>query len=282
MTFCSLFNKGKYAAEGWVCHYTIRKHIPDAKFYVFCMDDETLKQAQRLRLKGVIPISLQELEQKYPQVKAVKSSRAFKEYIVTYKPFLPEYIFDRFGENKLVFADSDIAFWGNPNEIFDEMGECSFLVKDHGFEPPRSAGRFNVGLLAYKNDRNCREWLKWWQDCCVEWCKWRAENGKFAEQGYLNILHDQPQKFKGVAIPAHPGINLAPWNIMKHQISKENGKLLVDGKTLICYHYHEFEIAGDTYHPTGWTLPSNARPLLYDPYFRLVKKSYANKLWEGE
>ena len=276
---CMLFNGGTYAIEGWVCHYTLYQQNPNLKIYLLCMDNVVLAKANSLKNLGIVPISLDEFEKAYPQLLTIKGNRSFKEYVVTMKPFLPEYIFDRFAEKKLVFTDSDIAFWGNPSEIFDELDSCSFLAKSHEIEPARSAGRFNVGLLGYKDDENCREWLKWWQERCIEWCQWRAYKGRFAEQGYLNILHDDPNRFKGFLSTSHPGINLAPWNMDKHKISKKDGKLLVDGKNLICYHYHEFEVRGNNYHPTGWKLPLGTLELLYDKYFQLVKKSMNNTLW---
>lgn len=278
--FCMLFNSGSYAIEGWVCHYTMYRLDPKIKIYVLCMDQGVLKRARELTDRGIVPITLADFEKAYPQVKAVKQSRSFKEYIVTMKPFLPEYIFDNFGENELVFTDSDMAFWSDPSEIIEDLGKNSFSAKDHEIEPTRKAGRFNVGLLAYKDDEHCRTWLKWWQERCVEWCHWySAPGGKFAEQGYLTILHTHPNKFKGFLSTLHPGINLAPWNIMKHRLSKDGNQLKVDGKNLICYHYHEFELKGNSYKPTGWKLPPNARELLYDPYFDLVKKSMNNTLW---
>jgi lipopolysaccharide biosynthesis glycosyltransferase len=276
-----LFNGGTYAIEGWVCHYTLYQLDSTIKIYLLCIDDDVLKKANNLIDRGIIPISLKEFENTYPQLLSIKGTRALKEYIVTMKPFLPEYIFNKFGEDKLIFTDSDIAFWNNPSEIFNELDNCSFLAKSHEIVPARSAGIFNVGLLGYKNDENCREWLKWWQSRCIEWCKWiAAPGGKFAEQGYLNILHNKPSKFKGFLSTAHPGINLAPWNMDKHKVSRENGKLKVDGRNLICYHYHEFEVRGNGYHPTGWKLPPGTLELLYDQYFKLVKKSISNTLWK--
>lgn len=275
-----LFNGGMYAVEGWVCHYTLHQLDPSLKIYLLCIGNDVLDKAKTLTDKGIVPISLHDFEKAYPVLPTVKNSRALKEYIVTMKPFLPEYIFDHFGEEKLIFTDSDMAFWNNPSEIFEELDECSFLAKDHEIEPQRSAGRFNVGLLGYKDDDSCREWLKWWQDRCIEWCQWRAHDGKFAEQGYLNILHNKPLKFKGFLSTKHPGVNLAPWNISKHKVYKENGILKVDGQNLICYHYHEFELRGNSYHPTGWKLPPGTKELLYEQYFSLVKKSMNNTLWD--
>jgi len=281
MNFCTLFNGGKYAMEGWVMAHTLFNHNPSAKLFVLCMDDSVYKEAVRLRNSyNIEPIHFTDVENRWPELPKSKLGRQLKEYIVSFKPFLPQYIFEKFNESAVIFVDADIAFWRDASEMFELFNKCSFFAKDHEIEPARSAGRFNVGLLGYKNDESCLKWLAWWQEKCIEWCYWRADNGRFAEQGYWNILHNQPQKFEGFLSTDHPGINLAPWNIMKHSISANpDGKLLVDGQKLITYHYHEFEVRGDHYFPTGWVLPQNARPLLYDPYFKLIKRSISNTLW---
>ena len=204
----------------------------------------------------------------------VKNNRELKEYYATMSPILPLYIFEKFDIEKLFYTDADMAFWSNPEEIEDVMGDHSLLVTDHGFEPPRSGVRFNVGILGYKNDKNCNEFLLWWKEQCLNWCKWiTMPDGRMADQGYLNILHDNPEKFKNVISCPHPGVNLGPWNGWRYKLSKKDGKILLDGKyNLICYHYHEFKITNDGYFPTGWKLSNGAKEYIYDPYFNLIKK----------
>jgi len=277
MTYCSLFNGGKFLIEGNVMIHTLLQHNLQ-KVYLLCMDEEVYNFYSSLNHKSIVLIRREQLENKYPQIKNTQFNRSLKEYIVTFKPFLPEFIFDEFNEQKTIFLDADIAFWNDGKKMLDELNTCSFFAKDHEISPPKAAGRYNVGLLGYKNDENCREWLKWWQQKCIEWCHWHADNGRFAEQGYLNILYDQPNRFKGFCAIKHPGVNLAPWNIMKHKIENKKG-LLVDNQPLMTYHYHEFEFDINGYYPTGWKLPKGAKELLYDPYFKLIQKSIKGTLF---
>jgi len=279
MNFCTLFSDGKYAIEGWVMAHTLFTQAASSSLFILCMDESVYVEAQRLSQQhNIIPIHYKLLEQRWPRLFNSKHGRQKKEYIVSFKPFLPHYIFETYNVENVVFVDADIAFLRDPSPMFKLFDECSFFAKDHEIEPVRSAGRFNVGLLGFKNDDKCLTWLKWWQEKCIEWCFWYADNGRFAEQGYWNILHNDPDKFPGFISVKHPGFNLAPWNIMKHTISSQNGNLLVDGQELITYHYHEFELRGDSYFPTGWKLPANAS-LLYKPYFELFKKSMSGNLW---
>lgn len=281
MNFCTLFNSGKHALEGWVMAYTLFMHNPSVKLYVLCMDDLVYSTAITLSSSyNIVAIHFKDVERRWPELVATKNNRKIKEYIVSFKPFLPQYLFETCGIENVIFIDADIAFWGNTSLMFELFNSCSFFAKDHEIDPPREAGKFNVGLLGFKNDDKCLDWLKWWQKKCIEWCFWYADNGRFAEQGYWNILHDNPSRFSGFLPVEHPGVNLAPWNISKHLVDVDNdGNLLVDGKKLIAYHYHEFELRGSGYFPTGWALPPNAKTLLYDPYYKLICKSINGHLW---
>lgn len=282
MSFCTYFNDGLYLTKASVCIYTLLQQDPSAKMYALCFDKAAFNKISALKSDRVVPILMDVFEKKFPQLPSIANTRTRKEYFVTTKPFLPEYIFQEYGEDKTVFVDADMAFWGNPDEVFDVYKNYSLLVTDHELNPIPRAGRFNVGLVGFRNDDKCNEFLRWWQKKCIQWCKWDVgPNGAFAEQGYLNILHNQPSKFSGVLSCPQPGINLGPWNIAKHKVSKKDGKLVVDGKhNLITYHYHEFQMTGlDTFHPTGWKVTVNDIELLYKPYVKLFKKARDEKLW---
>jgi hypothetical protein len=255
---------------------------PSSRLFILACDDQVFAQVQALG-NGAVPVRLSDVESYCPALLAVKGSRQLKEYYATISPVLPLFLFDRFGMDKVFYTDADMAFWSEPEEIEAVMGDSSLMVTDHGFEPPRCGVRFNVGTLGYRNDLNCREFLEWWRDRCIEWCYWTTlPDGRCADQGYLNILHDQPNRFKGVLSCPHPGINLGPWGIGRHTISLEAGKLRMDGKhNLVCYHYHEFRMTGsDSYYPTGWKHSASDRTLIYEPYFSMMKRAMAGKLWE--
>jgi len=279
MYLCTYFDSN-YLDKGKVCYHTIRKTSPDAKIFILCLDNNVYEIVSKFQ--NVIPVLPGEIEISYPELLKVKSHRLNKEYYATMTAFFPLHIFNRHSEvDVLFYTDADIAFWSDPSEMLDVFGNKSLMVVDHGFEPPRSGVRFNVGILGYRNDGYCKEFLNWWKDRCIEWCKWETRSdGMCADQGYLNIVHDEPQKFKNTMSCPHPGINIGPWNIAKHQITESDGRLLVDGSyNLICYHYHEFKMLGlDSYHSTGWKHTASDRELIYEPYFELMQQSISNVL----
>jgi hypothetical protein len=225
-----------------------------------------------LKDHGVIGISLSELEKHFPKLSSVKKDRLKKEFYVNAKPFLLQYILEKYDEDVVALIDADMAFWGDPNEIFETMKDHSIMLVDHEFEPTHRAGRFNAGFVGVRNDNSGRKFLKWWGNKCIQWCRWiSTSDGRCADQGYLTALYKDNNMFPGFLSCPHPGINLGPWNIRKHRVSKVDGNIMVDDKRLICYHYHEFKLVGNTYHPTGYALRNSDKTILYDSYFRLVQ-----------
>ena len=272
MNFCTYFDSN-YLLKGLVCYNTLLSFLKDElKFYILCLDDKTISYFSNF--SNIEIIKIEDIENYCPELLLVKNKRQPREYYATISPILPLYIFDKYNNDVLFYTDADIAFWSDPHEILSIFGNNSILAVDHGYEPPIVGSRFNVGILGYRNDTYCRDFLNWWKESCLDWCGWKPESyGKFADQGYLNVLHDDKEKFKNFISCPHPGVNLGPWNIAKHTISEIDGKPIVDCKyNLICYHYHEFSLTKDSYIPTYWKITNDDIKIIYEPYFKLMKK----------
>lgn len=277
MEFCTYFDSN-YSDKGWVCERTLRERSPGSRLHILALDAEVERQVLERANAGrnVALVTLDEVEVFDPRLLAAKENRLRKEYYATLTPFLPQYLFRTHpGMETLYYTDADMAFWSDPEEIERVFGDHHIMVTDHGFEPPRSGVRFNVGILGYRNSPECAEFLEWWQDRCLEWCKWETTpDGRCADQGWLGILHDEPDRFKGALSCPQPGINLGPWGVARHRVERQDGRLVLDGQhNLVCYHYHEFRMTGaDTYHPTGWKHTADHRRLIYEPYFQLMRE----------
>src|SRR5436853_347453 len=77
-------------------------------------------------------------------------------------------------------------------------------------------GRFNAGCIYWKNDPVGRRCLIDYRADCIAWCAPQSmPDGRFMNQGYLTAW---PQRYAGVHVIRHPGVNLAPWNIAGHSI----------------------------------------------------------------
>ena len=140
----------------------------------------------------------------------------------------------------LTYLDADLFFYSSPDPIFKEFPNHSILIHEHRFTPSlkhlEQCGKYNVGLLCFRNDCSGMEVLNWWRKRCIEWCYMRVEDGKYADQLYLN---DWPTRFKGVRVLENIGAGVAPWNHEQYAYSIDvSNKILVNGKCLIFYHFH--------------------------------------------
>ena len=123
--------------------------------------------------------------------------RSLIEYYFTLSPVLPLYVLDKFKESIIASLDADIFFFRIPAPIFDELGDRSIYIVPHRFRSYQAdlliSGQFNVQCQLFRNDDVGKKCLHEWMQQCLEWCFDRYEDGKFADQKYLDSW---PEKFK--------------------------------------------------------------------------------------
>ena len=218
--FCTYFDVN-YLSRGLALYASLRTHCPHFRLWVLCMDSASFEALQHLRLPGIQAIQLDAFEAGDHQLLEAKKNRSQVEYYFTCTPSLPLYIFRKFPEVEMItYLDADLYFFDDPSPLFEEMGDQSIAIIGHRFPPAlRSQERFgiyNVGWLSFKRDEHAVACLQWWRKKCIEWCYDRLDNGRFADQKYLDVW---PEKFQKVVVLQHHGANVAPWNLENYNLS---------------------------------------------------------------
>jgi hypothetical protein len=131
-------------------------------------------------------------------------------------------------------------------------------------------GVYNVGWVSFRNTEPGRQCLDWWRDRCLEWCHDKPEEGRFADQKYLDRFAEVTPSTISIQ---HPGANLAPWNVGNHQVAARDGHITVDGRELIFYHFHDCRQTGPrVFNPGlrkyGFKVTPVLREQVYPPYLR--------------
>ena len=90
-----------------------------------------------------------------------------------------------------------------------------------------------MSFQLYRNDETGKRCLEKWRRQCIEWCYDFYENGKYADQKYLDAW---PEEFGAISLNAASGAGVAPWNCFKYQFIFTN-KPKINGTDLISYHY---------------------------------------------
>jgi hypothetical protein len=207
-----------------------------------------------------------------------KSTRNFVEYLWTLTPSLPLYVLRQEPQIDMVsYIDADCFLFGDLQPVFDELSDDSVMIieprysKEYEFMEPTS-GKYNVGMLTFRNDKFGLEALQWWRARCNEWCYYRQEDGKLGDQMYLN---DWPMRFQKVHVLAHKGACVAPWNIRQYETRANGDGVFIDEQPLIFYHFHalkmfsrrSFDLA------TNYQFSRAEQKLIYKPYLAALVRS---------
>lgn len=244
--YCSYFDRN-YLTRGLVLLESLERHeTQDFRLIVVCLDEITRLLLSKLTNSHLVLIARHDLERWDFALIAPRHDRSFVEYYWTLSPTIILRLLDYIPAGEALFyLDSDLCFFSDPAPMLCELDGHSVLVHEHRYAPgfghmEVQSGRFNVGLLGFRNDERGREVLGWWRERCNEWCFDRTEDGKFGDQMYLN---DWPTRFDGVRILQHPGGGVAPWNQNALHFScrqDAHGKLQlnVEGQPLVFFHFH--------------------------------------------
>lgn len=277
--YCTCFDHN-YLIYGMTLFDSLAEHGGDFILYVLALSDECFT-----RLIGadprIVPIRLGELEEFDPELRRCRDNRSRTEYIFTMSPCLPLFLFAKYpGIDLLTSLDSDLFFFESPECLYGELGDRSLFIIEHRFSDgyrQRSAlnGRFNVACQIYRNDETAIACLKQWRRQCLAWCRDKAEDGKFADQKYLDSW---PEEFGDrVVISRNPGADLAPWNMDNYSLAETEGKFTVDRENVVFVHYQAFKVLGKhIFVWYNWSRKKSTRPIFHrlaHTYFSALRRT---------
>jgi len=284
LIFCTLFN-GRYLPQGLALYRSLET-TAHGRFvlYALCMDEYSADALERLRLPAARIVRLAEFEN--DALRAARSNRSFGEYCWTCTAPLMMRVQELAGADAVVaYVDADICFFSDPQKIFDELGSKSIFVHEHDFAPAyrkfqSQAGRFNVGVVAVRNNAEGRECLERWHRQGLAECVMDVANAKCGDQMYLD---EWPQRYTGLVISANPGIGRAPWNIEKHVLGRISDGVTADGVPIVFYHYHSLRVCRPRFglRPilmahAPYAFDRNIIRMIYDPYVGEMKRAIAD------
>ncbi len=215
--FVTLFDSG-FLPYALALHASLVRHGGDFRLWAVCLDDLAVDALGRLGLPGMTAIPLRDVEAIDPRLPATRPTRSRAEYCWTMTPFVFDAAFRRAPEaSRMTYIDVDVALFGNPAALFDEMTAAGkqVLITEHAFSEryahlARRSGRFCVQFLTMTRADSATTVRRWWQERCLEWCFDRYEPERFGDQMYLN---QWPKLFpETVHILQRTEKTQAPWN----------------------------------------------------------------------
>ena len=239
--FCTLFDKN-YLIKGLTMIRSLTKYCNDLTIFVLCIDDKTKNILEKINHDQVKCLSLKEVEN--DELKIAKKNRSIAEYCWTLASSFTWHIMQRNKEIDLItYLDADIFFYSEIEPIFMEIGNASIAIIEHRFSNPLKYleinGRFCVEWNSFRADKEGIKCLDTWRKQCLDWCYYKVEENRMGDQKYLDSW---PNTYQNCHIIREIGAGIAPWNYSKYDICKKDGKIRINNKKLIFYHFHQFKI----------------------------------------
>jgi hypothetical protein len=138
------------------------------------------------------------------------------------KPYALEFLFERYGFDKLIYFDPDIKLYSSLDSLLALLDENQIVLTPHltaAFEDDRrpseldilQSGAYNLGFIAISRGAESSRLLKWWQAKLYDRCIVDIPRGLFVDQKWMDLI---PGMFEGVRILREPGYNVAYWSII--------------------------------------------------------------------
>jgi len=244
--FCTYFDSN-YLLRGITLYRSLLKCCENSfHFYVLCLDQRTFDVLRSLDERFIVPIRLKDVELWDKELLVAKKNRSLVEYYFTLSPIFPLYVLEHFDVDIVTYLDADLMFFSSPSPIYKELADNSIFITEHGYseqiKDSEGFGRFNVQCQAFRNDTQGKKCLNRWRKQCLKWCYDRLEDGKFADQKYLD---EWPELYgDSLVINQHRGVGVAPWNVKDVPLESVNGDFSIDRIPLVFFHFHGLKILG--------------------------------------
>ncbi|HEY8804079.1 MAG TPA: glycosyl transferase, partial [Clostridium sp.] len=275
-SFCTIVSKG-YLIKVLAFYYSLERHSRNFHLWICCIDDEVYSALSKINLKNASLIHLDTVEDK--QLLAIKNTRKTNEYCWTLKAAVSRYVLMNCSVDSIIYCDSDMFFFSDPQVVFDEWGEASvFLCPQRDLEWVHNMyGKFQAGFIGFKKDQQGLNCLNWWNKKCIEWCYGEpdSEMGRWGDQKYLDEI---PEKFSNVKISENLGVDAAPWNTIYNNnfnITSRDNEVFIEGDKLIAYHFACLSIFNENDYDL-WTfnylsISSAIKSNVYIPYIESLR-----------
>jgi hypothetical protein len=281
--YCTYFDKN-YIDKGLALLSSIQNlETEDYHIWVMCMDSETKLYLDTLKLNYVTVFTLNELEASDSGLSKTKILRNQFEHYAACKPALILYLLNKNKEiNSIHYIDADIYFFSRPSLLNSVVKGFSIAASQHMFKINKSSGEkkgiYNAGWIFVRNVENGLKCLKYWRKCCLTWCKDQVEEGKYADQKYIENFALIVNDFGSIK---NAGVNAAPWNIKGSKVRKVKAGILINEVRLIFYHFHGLTFIGPRICDTGlsnyFTYKNrNVSKFIYSPYIQKIKATSLN------
>jgi glycosyltransferase involved in cell wall biosynthesis len=233
-----------YLAHARVLAASLARHHPDSRLQVVVLDDpdRAISAEPSFEIIHVDELPFDPPSDLY----TMAATYDVTELATAVKPWAFAHLFAR-GASVVIYLDPDI-------EVFGSLGPLVPLARAHGLVltphlteplPPDGkrpddrdlmlSGIYNLGFLALSAEA-AGTFLPWWRQRLRRDCLNDTARGLFVDQRWIDFA---PSLFEP-AILKDPGYNVAYWNLAHRVLTRDDDRILVNGRPLRFFHFSGF------------------------------------------
>jgi hypothetical protein len=281
--FCTILDSSNLT-RGLALHQSLVAHAGRFELIVLCLDGAAEAELRRAKPAHTRLVPLTDLIAKHPDLAAARTDRSETEFRLTCRPWLLRHLLPQLPAGALLTQlDAAVCFFASPDAVFAAIAAASAALCPRrlpsGLAALNRCGRHDAGWVSLRHDATGLACAADWAAQCAAWCFQLVEPGRYAEQKYLDAW---PEKYPGTIVLAHPGLNVAPWNLGVAGLARDaKGQLRAGGEPLVSFHFAGLMAIGRGLHDAGLQLydvelTALIRDELYAPYLRLIAPADAD------
>jgi hypothetical protein len=162
------------------------------------------------------------------------------QFVWSLSAYFTWYCMENFNTKDVLYIDADIYFFDSWKKIYDNLDNTSVGIVEHRCPYSPSNGKYNVGIVYFKNDLDGYKCCTWWKNCLLfADNQYYKTHGSCGDQKYLELFE---RLFDGVATLDKYFAHLAPWNYAYHEYTG-CGEVIWNGQsqTMMYCHFSNFK-----------------------------------------
>ncbi|MEM3648684.1 MAG: glycosyltransferase [Thermoproteota archaeon] len=234
-----------YLANVRVLAKSFQKYNPDSRVIVLLIDytEDYLAVAN----ESFEVITIEELGALIPDLYGFIFQYDILELATAVKPYLFQYLYNKYGLRKLLYLDPDIMVFNSLDQVERLLDNYQMILTPHILSPIEDrffpsehdilkAGVYNLGFLALRFEKESLRFVDWWAKHLYKQCLVDLPENLFVDQRWMDFA----PAMASVLILKEPGYNVAYWNFHERKITEKHGNFKVNDRPLFFAHFSGF------------------------------------------
>jgi len=275
----------KFLCRGLTLYESLSKLDENFNIHYLCIDSDSYKKLNTINDPRIIAYDINVFLETDEALQKLRDSD-YRYFCWSLASYFTNFLVNELQED-VTYIDADIFFHQSVRDMLFKMAQKDIGIFRHRQYPiniPNPNGRFNVGVVHFKNTDLAKAYLFWWKDAVLH--KKYPELATCGDQRYLDAFLEINQE--NIFIDGDIGHGSPwEWQLYDFQNYQKDGTIIWNGKVekLFYSHFSQFEysLSENSYIPSTthycftpmelYTQDENLK-FIYDDYFDQIKLTH--------